>query len=154
LSIVGYSLPKRQLPAQIDTKLAVNGSLRDALNPRQRGNPLVFTNETGIAIIISEIVFGMRFVHYHRVIHQSLKLENIFLDASGFVQIANLGSRRCVGLDLTLTKQIRTPLDMAPDMYGDEEYTTDVDVFAFALILYEILVVERMFAPEITIPTP
>jgi serine/threonine protein kinase len=145
--IVGYFLARRDSPPQIATRFAENGSLRDALDKRRRGSLPTFLDATGIAIIVTGIVLGMRFVHSRNAIHRDLKPANILIDKQGRPQIADLGSIRFCDLGLTLTSQVGTPLYMAPEMYEGAGYTGAIDVYAFGLILFEILVGVPVFAP-------
>jgi serine/threonine protein kinase len=138
------------MPAKIGTQFARNGSLKVALDRRQVGSPPPFMDETKIAIIATGISLGMRFIHWRGVTHRDLKPENIFIDSRGFPLIGDLGCGRFADSGLTLTQQVGTLLYMAPEMYDDEEYTNAVDVFSFALILYELLVGETAFPRTIT----
>jgi TPR repeat protein len=145
LGIVGYSLPTRRSPAMIATEYAANGSLRSALDEVPLPS---FMDDTGIAMVISGVVHGMRFLHSSDVIHRDLKPANILLDNGGWPLIGNFSKSRFVDLEITQTKQIGTPMYMAPEMY-DDEYTTAADVYSFALILYEVLVGRPAFDPEL-----
>jgi len=139
LSIVGYLLPTQTSRAQIGTEFAVNGSLRSALDKLRNGSPPNFMNGTGIAIIVSGLAHGMKFIHSSGVIHRDLKPENVLLDERGWVLIGDLGSCRLVDMKVTQTKLVGTPLYMAPEMYDEGEYTAAVDVYSFGLIVYELL---------------
>jgi serine/threonine-protein kinase len=138
LEIVGYWLPAGQNKAQIGTKYAGNGSLRDALDDCKEGRPGVFIDDTGKAIIIAGIVLGMKFIHSRGFMHRDLKPANILLDDRGWPKIGDLGSSKFVDLGLSSTMNVGTPYYQAPEMCG-YEYNEAVDVYAFALILYEIL---------------
>jgi serine/threonine protein kinase len=141
VAIVGYSLATRTAPAQIGTRYAANGSLRDALAKSVR-----FLDDTGKAIVVCGIVIGMAFIHSRGVLHRDLKPENILLDERGFAQIGDLGTSRFWDPGLTLTAQVGTPLYMAPEMYADPcDYTWAVDVYSFALIVYAVLVGQPAF---------
>jgi serine/threonine protein kinase len=139
IRIVGYSLPTADLPAQIGMEFAANGSLRNVLDKRESGSAPAFLDDTGIAMIVSGIVLGMNFVHCHGGIHCDLKPENILLDAAGRVKIGDLSSSRLADAGVALSAEVGTPFYMAPELYDDKEYTAAVDVYAFALMLYEIL---------------
>jgi serine/threonine protein kinase len=147
LQIVGYSLLTHSRPAQIGTKFAANGSLRDALDKVPRP---AFLDETGIAIVAIGIVVGMQFIHSRGVLHRDLKPANILLDEHGYPQIGDLGSSRFGDMGLTMTAQVGTPLYMAPETYDDSDYTTAVDVYSFALMLYELVVGAPAFPPTIS----
>jgi serine/threonine protein kinase len=139
LRLVGFSLPTPMSPALIGTRFAANGSLKDVLtqSPRYDG--------TATAIIACGIVLGMEFIHSRGLMHRDLKPANVLIDERGFAQIGDLGSSRMLDLDSTLTSQVGTPLYKAPEMYDEGEYTVAVDVYAFALILYELLVGRYIF---------
>jgi hypothetical protein len=56
VAIVGYSLATKTSTAQIGTRYAANGSLREALD-----KSMPFLDNTGRAIVIAGAVFGMKF---------------------------------------------------------------------------------------------
>jgi serine/threonine protein kinase len=60
--IVGYFLATETSRAQIGTKYAVQGSLREALRKRS-------LDDTGLAIVACGIVVGMKFIHSRGVMH-------------------------------------------------------------------------------------
>jgi serine/threonine protein kinase len=139
LRIVGYCLATQRFPAQIATEFAAGGSLREAL-PTLDG--------TGKAIVIVGIVIGMKFIHSRGVIHRDLRPANILLDERGHPKIGDLGSSRFCDLRMTMTSGVGTRLYTAPEMYGDADYTAAVDVYSFALIVYEVLVGKSVFPPD------
>jgi serine/threonine protein kinase len=149
LEIVGYSLPTTSHPGRIGTKYASKGSLRESLDERRRGNGVSFLDNTGIVLIIAGIVIGMKFIHSRGIIHRDLKPANILIEDNGFVRIGDLGSSRIADSEVTKTKGIGTPIYMAPEMYDGLDYSCSVDVFAFALIMYEIIVGDYVFSPTL-----
>jgi serine/threonine protein kinase len=102
-------------------------------------------DNTSVAIIICGIVLGMRFIHSRRVIHRYLKPANILIDAWGLAKIGDLGSAQFLDARATQTTGVGTRRYMAPEMHKDAHNTTAIDVFAFVLILYELLVGEMAF---------
>jgi serine/threonine protein kinase len=140
IPIVGYSIDSRTLRAEIGSKYAVNGSLRDALKTLP---PPRFVDDTGMAIIVCGIVLGMKFIHSRGLIHGDLKPENILVNELGHAGIVDFGSSRLGAL--SFGRGIGTPYYTAPEMYYNEDYTSAVDVYSFALILYEMLVGHCVF---------
>jgi serine/threonine protein kinase len=126
---------------------AQNGSLAHVFKlVKSRQRPF-FWNPTGIAIIISGIVLGMRYVHSRGFIHQDLKPSNILLNDKGQVLIADFGVGRDEYVDVT-PRGCGTVAYAAPEMFQEEaELTRKVDIYSFGLILYEILVGSSVF-PE------
>jgi serine/threonine protein kinase len=102
-------------------------------------------SETGVAIIVTGIVAGMRFIHACGFMHRDLKPGNILLDADGRPKIADLGSSRLVEMGVTPTSTVGSPLYMAPEIYEERAYDKLVDVYSFALILFEVLAREPAF---------
>jgi serine/threonine-protein kinase len=92
---------------------------------------------------------AMKFIHAQGVLHRDLKPANILLDDRAFPLVADLTSCRFCDTALTLTQGIGTPLYMAPEMYAQGDYTTAIDVYSFALILYELLVRRPVFPTKI-----
>jgi serine/threonine protein kinase len=141
--IIGYSLMTETSLAQIGTEFVSGGSLREAFGR---------LDDTGKAIVICGIVMGMRFIHGRCVVHRDLKPENIMLDERGFVKINDLGNIRFCNLDFTMTQSIGTPLYMAPEMFDRGDYTSAVDVYSFAMIVYELLIGSPAFPPTTPLP--
>jgi hypothetical protein len=129
--IVGYCLATQWFPAQIGTEFAAGGSLREAL-------PTL--DDTGKAIVVVGVVLGMKFIHSRGVIHRDLKPANILIDGQGRPKIGDLGSSLFCDTRSTMTSGVGTPLYMAPEMYCSVDYTSAIDVYSFALILYEMFV--------------
>jgi serine/threonine protein kinase len=94
--VVGYSPATRNSSAQIETRYAVNGSLRDWLAKSVR-----FLGDRSRAIVVCGIFVGMRFIHSQGVVHRDLKPENILLEERGLAQIRVLTSIRCYGGERT-----------------------------------------------------
>jgi serine/threonine protein kinase len=139
VSLAGFGLSGRRSACQIGTEFAVMGSLKSSIGC---GNVV---SGTEIAIIISGIVIGMRFIHSRGVIHRCLNLDNIVLDEFGHVRITGfdwslLTDVDPIGADPPMSKFT------APEMYEGGKSTNAVDVFAFGIILYELIVGEAVFA--------
>jgi serine/threonine protein kinase len=148
LPIVGYWLPTRLSPGQLATKFAANGSLRSVLDQIQKGSRPSFMDDTGVAIIVSGLTYGLRFLHSKNVIHRNLKPENVLIDEKGRPLIGDFGLSRLADLNVTQTKGIGAPHYMAPEMHESDDYTTAVDVFSFAMIVYEVIVGRPVFPPR------
>jgi serine/threonine protein kinase len=92
----------------------------------------------GIAIIVSGIVCELEFIHLNGFAHRDPKPENLLIDKDGRCCIVDLGSVRLLDGASRLSDDRSTVKYAAPELY-DRKYTTKVDIFSFALILYEIL---------------
>jgi serine/threonine protein kinase len=153
IRFVGYSNPTSSCLPQIGTEYAPKGDFGELLEGRRRGEARQFSDDTSIAIILCGIVSGMQYLHCHGFMHRDLKPANVLLDSFGHAKIADFGCSRLQSANLTLTNDVGTPRYMAPEVFaGEGRYTTAVDVYSFAMILYESLVGEPAFSdvPELT----
>jgi serine/threonine protein kinase len=130
-----FILPNASKELRIARLYSRSGSLKDALLAR----PLWWT-PTAKAIAVAGIVLGMKFVHSFGLIHGGLKQSNVLFDESHRVQIAAFGRSR---LDLrgsaATARGVGSEFE-TPEMPSGEERTAKIDVFSFALILFEIVV--------------
>jgi serine/threonine protein kinase len=113
-------------------------SLNDAL-PSPPPSPLSWWTTAAKLIIVAGITTGMAFTHESGIIHRELKPDNILMDENHRPRICDFGSSHDQSLNTTMTGKIENSLYMAPELYEDVDYDGKVDVYSFALILYEIL---------------
>jgi serine/threonine protein kinase len=84
------------------------------------------------------------------VIHRDLKPANILVDRCGRIRIGDFGLAR-EDSELWSKPGAGTAQYMAPEiLLSRGKPTTKVDVFAFGLILYEILFGEKVFPSDLT----
>ena len=115
------------------------------------GTPLKGPMPAGEAVRIAvQIVEALEEAHTHGIIHRDLKPANILLTAHG-VKILDFGlakqSREGEGADnetqtMDLTRPgvvMGTPAYMAPEQILEQEIDQRSDLFAFGIILYEML---------------
>jgi serine/threonine protein kinase len=130
----------------IVTGYAGHGALARHL-PRECGDQCRLRGPTRIAKVIAGIAIAMRFVHSRDVIHRHLTPENILLDWDWTVRIADFGeSTSPAAPEPHLLTHRGTCLDwvsvcshyLAPECYHGT-FLQASDVFAFGLILFEIL---------------
>jgi serine/threonine protein kinase len=144
LRVIGWSFPNEEgMEAQIATEYMSNGSLEDVLSlARKKEEPNWWTHEN-ISILIIDIVDGLRYIHSQNVIHRDMKPANILIDSEYRARIADFGLSRFEGKSQSM-RPMGTMRYMAPETLEGKIATKKVDVFAFGLILYEILVGESV----------
>jgi serine/threonine protein kinase len=145
----GYVLRVGRVGPKIVTHFMSGGPLNGVLQSRPS-----WWNGTAKSIVVAGIVLGMIAVHESGFIHRDLKPSNILLDDDHRPRISDFGSSQGQSVTGTLTGgfQIGTPLYMAPELYEQEGYSEKVDVYSFALILYEIVVGRQVFSSSLTLP--
>ncbi len=91
--------------------------------------------------IARQIAAGLAAAHQGGVIHRDLKLDNILITGNGQVKILDFGLAKLhTGSNLTKsTDRFGTPNYMAPEQVVGQEVDQRTDVFAFGVILYELL---------------
>jgi serine/threonine protein kinase len=99
------------------------------------------------------IASGMAYLHAKNVIHRDLKPANVLLDHRLRPKIADFGLAKLVSVEnqMTMTTDIGTPLYMAPELKAernDEGYTGAVDVYAFGILLFELVTASKPFAEK------
>ena len=119
-----------------------DGSLRDLIY--KPDTHLDYLSKLSIAIGTAN---GIRFLHTNKIIHRDIKSENVLMKITsidGKIQyiptITDFGTAREQKFDKTMTKEIGTPLYMAPELYlSDAKYDNKVDVYSFGILLAELL---------------
>lgn len=85
---------------------------------------------------------AMKYLHQQGIIHRDLKSDNVLMDEYFYPKICDFGLSRIFpeSLSSSITSCIGTPIYMAPELFDEEvHYTKKIDVFAFAILAYEII---------------
>jgi hypothetical protein len=143
--VYGFSEATKQREAALVMEYMENGSLEDVLALVKAGKQPSFWTPTGITIIFVGIVCGLDFIHSKGWAHRDLKPSNFLIDKDGRCYIADLGSSRLLEGATRLSDDKSTMGYTAPELY-EREYNWRVDVFSFAMVLYEILVGRAVYA--------
>ncbi|XP_044125050.1 serine/threonine-protein kinase N3 isoform X1 [Bufo gargarizans] len=92
------------------------------------------------------VVLGLQFLHQNKIIYRDLKLDNLLMDASGFVKIADFGlCKEGMGYGDRTSTFCGTPEFLAPEVLTDTSYTYAVDWWGLGVLIYEMLVGECPF---------
>uniref|UniRef100_A0A8C9VFF8 Calcium/calmodulin-dependent protein kinase kinase 1, alpha b n=1 Tax=Scleropages formosus TaxID=113540 RepID=A0A8C9VFF8_SCLFO len=98
-----------------------------------------FTEEQA-CIYFRDIVLGVEYLHFQKIIHRDIKPSNLLLGDDGHVKIADFGvSNEFKGSDAQLSSTAGTPAFMAPETLTDELQSFSgkaLDVWAMGVTLY------------------
>ncbi|RZC49005.1 hypothetical protein C5167_017427 [Papaver somniferum] len=118
-----------------------NGSLHSWLHGESNGvskKKLDWKTRLRIAI---DVANGLQYIHEHTrptVVHKDIKTSNILLDGNMRAKIANFGLAKS-GCNAITMNIVGTQGYIAPEYLEDGIVTTKMDVFAFGIVLLEII---------------
>jgi eukaryotic-like serine/threonine-protein kinase len=105
------------------------------------------TNEA--LAMLDGIADGLAFAHAHGVVHRDLKPANILLAGGRDPKIADFGVAKLMsGESAGTTAPVGTPSYMAPEQIEGKPVDARSDVFALAILAYELLVGRPPFTGE------
>ena len=135
IGLVGFTT---RYPYTIVTPYIPRGTLYHAMGDQCKGQRLTGTQRT---IIAMGVAYGMRSLHEIGIIHRDLKSLNVLLDEEFRPKVCDFGISRTADEQNAngMTINIGTPNWMAPEMFKSNDYTEKVDIYAFAMLLWEIL---------------
>jgi len=92
------------------------------------------------------VVLGLQYLHENKIIYRDLKLDNLLLDAEGYVKIADFGlCKEGMGYGDRTGTFCGTPEFLAPEVLTETAYTRAVDWWGLGVLIFEMLVGESPF---------
>ena len=115
------------------------------------------------ARIALEMARALEYLHSQKILHRDIKPDNVHIEAgSGRVRLLDFGIAKTEGAHLTQVGfVIGTPFYMAPEQLSGAQVGPASDVYAFGLVLFEMLTgqrarpaetVERVLQQILTVP--
>ncbi|SAL95362.1 hypothetical protein [Absidia glauca] len=94
-----------------------------------------------------QLISGLRYCHSHRILHRDLKPQNLLIDHTGKLKIADFGLSRAFGVPMrAYTHQVITLWYRAPEiLLGSPHYSTAVDMWSVGCILAEMITLKPIF---------
>ena len=95
-------------------------------------------SEKEIDKIVYEVYQGLVYLNQKAIVHRDFKLANVFIDANGTPKIADFGFA-IKSSDPFKDINIGSPIYMSPEGMLLHEYGPKTEVWAFGILIYELL---------------
>ena len=152
IEFIGYNSIdfKNLLNPVILTELAANRSLESILQLQRNGLANDIWTDTKKLINIYGIASSMSYLHSLNILHRNLKPSNILLDELIHPKLSDFGFAKSIDdkdTDNNMSPKclLGTYPYISPEIYENQEYSKASDVYAFSLIVYEILTSQKPF---------
>jgi serine/threonine protein kinase len=141
LPIRAFSFPVGEsVGAKVAADFLANGSLAHITARIDKGDIPDFWTHTNIATGIVSILLGLGYLHSKGICHGGLRPTNILVNQEGILLIGDFWSNRFQEIKAARqTFGVASPVYFAPETFKLTGDGPKVDVYAFGLILYEIL---------------
>ncbi|XP_016976915.1 NUAK family SNF1-like kinase 2 [Drosophila rhopaloa] len=122
-----------------------NGTLREVIQQLRPGTGGV--HQERLLRYFRDMVVGLEYLHIRCVIHRDVKPENMLLDATDRVKIADFGISNVHAPSTQLQAGMGTPMYMAPETMSTQgKVDFKSDVWSLGLVVYELCLGRSPFA--------
>ncbi|XAR57318.1 Non-specific serine/threonine protein kinase, partial [Bertholletia excelsa] len=138
VKLEGFCIDPEDANCYLVYEYVENGSLYSWLHENRTEKKLSWKTRLRIAV---DVANGLQYVHEHtrpRVVHKDIKSSNILLDSNMRAKIANFGLAKS-GCNAITMHIVGTQGYLAPEYISDGVVSTRMDVFAFGVVLLELV---------------
>ncbi|KAF2859641.1 Pkinase-domain-containing protein [Piedraia hortae CBS 480.64] len=130
-----FEFMDKDLKKYMDTYQSTSTSHRGALDP------------VTVKSFMWQLLQGIAFCHENRVLHRDLKPQNLLINNSGQLKLADFGLARAFGIPVnTFSNEVVTLWYRAPDvLLGSRTYNTSIDIWSAGCIMAEMFTGRPLF---------
>jgi eukaryotic-like serine/threonine-protein kinase len=133
LSIYDFGADEQNRPFMVMEFLR-GEDLRQAIKNNHTGD---LKSKLKIAL---QVARALEYIHSQKIVHRDIKPENAHINTAGVVKLMDFGIAKTEGLAMTRAGYVLgTPYYMAPEQVTGQGITGQVDVYAFGVLLFEVL---------------
>lgn len=114
---------------------ANGGDLNNFIKTKKNG----ILSEIIACDILNSILNGLEYCHRRKVIHRDLKLENILIDKSGKIKIADFGLSNTIQFGKKMNTSCGTPCYISPEIINGTQCGPYSDIWSLGVILYKMI---------------
>lgn len=136
-------------------------SLDSVIKDEAKGVSMKWTNSSGQTVQWNDtkrficaygIAVAICTLHENKMIHRDIKPANVLLDENMHPKVGDFGLMRKMPKEaVEMTANVGTPLYLAPELWKGDIYSEAVDVYAYGILVYELLTLEAPFREARTI---
>jgi eukaryotic-like serine/threonine-protein kinase len=133
ISIYDFGEDEKQHPFMVMEFLR-GEDMRHAIKNGHTGN---LRNKLRLAL---QVARALEYIHTQKIVHRDIKPENVHVTTAGVVKLMDFGIAKTEGLAMTRAGYVLgTPYYMAPEQVTGQNVTEQVDVYAFGVMLFELV---------------
>eukprot|EP00035_Acanthoeca_spectabilis_P023447 m.449400 g.449400 ORF g.449400 m.449400 type:complete len:413 (+) comp19813_c0_seq1:32-1270(+) len=104
-------------------------------------------NLNNVRIFLYQLLRGLSFCHYKKVLHRDLKPQNLLINAYGELKLADFGLARAKSVPIkTYSNEVVTLWYRPPDvLLGSVDYSTSIDMWGVGCIFAEMVTGKPLF---------
>ncbi|OHS96615.1 hypothetical protein TRFO_37199 [Tritrichomonas foetus] len=143
IEVVGvtFSSSFKQGRNVIVTKHYENKTLRNVMDDLMKKKRTLGYDNTAKQIIITGLAKAIEILHSNRIIHNEVTPSNIWLDENFYPHLGGFEFSTPFDREAIMLEKVdnTSPVYRAPEKIESEDYDEKVDIYSFAITLYEIL---------------
>lgn len=97
-----------------------------------------FVPEHILALVMMQILEGLKALHLAYVVHRDVKLGNILFNSRGVVKVTDFGISKKLGDHAMCDTFVGTATHMSPERVLGEDYSYAADIWSLGLCVYEL----------------